>query len=71
MNFQVHNRTIKKKEKEKKKNVTLGWKPEKGSLEQEWENFQKLAGRANKKMKGQQSDSTQSIHEVLNPFQNR
>ena len=75
MNFQVHNRTIKKNEKkEKKKNVTLGWKSEKGSLEQKRENFQRLTGKATKKrrrMKGQRPDSIWSLHEVLYPFRNR
>ena len=58
----------KKKRKNEKENVILGWKPEKGSLEQKWENFQRLAGGANRRMKGQRSDSIRSIYEVLTPF---
>ena len=62
--FWVHNRTI---EKKWKKNVTLGWKPKKGSLEQKWENSQRLTGKANRRMKGQRPDNIRSIYEVFTP----
>ena len=55
----------------KRRNMTLGWKPEKGSLERKWENFQRLTGRVDRRMKKQRPDSTRSIYEVLNPFQNQ
>ena len=43
----------------------------KGSLEQKRENFQRLMGRANRKMKGQRPDSIRNLYEVLYPFQNQ
>ena len=55
----------------KRKNATLGWKPEKGSLERKWENFQRLMGGTNRRMKGQRPDNIRSLFEILNPFQNR
>ena len=61
---------MKKKEKMKKK-VTLGWKPEKGSLEQKQKNFQRLVDRAKRRMRGKRSDSIRSFHEVLYPFRNQ
>ena len=45
-------------------------KTRKGSLEQKRENFQRLAGGVNRKMKGQRPDSTRSIYEILNLFLN-
>ena len=65
---------LKKKKKNwenEEKKVTLGWKPEKGDLEQKQENFLRLTGRENKRMKGQQPGSIQSLFEVLNPFRNQ
>ena len=59
------------KNDEKKKNMTLGWKPEKGSLERKWKKFQRLTGKANKRMKSQQPGSIWSLLGFLNPFQNR
>ena len=56
--------------KKENKNVTIGWKPEKGSLERKWENFQRLTGRTSKRMKSQQPRSIWSLHGFLNPFQN-
>ena len=69
MNCQVHNRTIKKwkKWKEKHDSKVKTWK---GSLEQKRENFRRLMGRVNRRMKGQRSD-IRSLFEVLNPFQNQ
>ena len=73
MNFQVHNRTMKKwrKKKKMKKNVTLGWKLEKGGLEQKRENFWSPMGEANRRMKRQWLDSIRSLYEVLYFFQNQ
>ena len=65
MNFQVHNR------QSKNEKMTLGWKPEKGGLERKQENFRRLMGRANKRMKGQQPGSIQSLFEILNHFWNQ
>ena len=59
------------KKNEKRKNVTLGWKPEKGSLEQKRNFFWRLIGRANKRMKCQRSKNAQNLFKLLNPFQNR
>ena len=59
------------KKRNEKENVTLGWKPEKGSLEQKLENSQRLAGKANKRMKGQRPDSIWNPYEVLYPSQNQ
>ena len=69
----MHDRIIKEKRKwlKKRRNTTLGWKLEKGSLEQKWENFQRLTGRANKRMKSQQPGSIWSLHGFLNHFQNQ
>ena len=65
----MHNRIVKKWWK--KKNMTLGWKPENGSLEQKQEKFQRLVGGANRRMKGQRSDSIQNLYKVLYPSQNQ
>ena len=46
-------------------------KTRKGSLEQKRENFWSLMGEANRRMKGQRSDSIQSLYEVFYPFQNQ
>ena len=46
-------------------------KTRKGSLEQKRENFQRLVGRANRKMKGQRPDSIRNLYEVLYPSQNQ
>ena len=60
---------MKKDENEKRKNDSRV-KIRKGSLEQKRENFQRLVGRANRKMKGQGPDSIRILYEVLYPFQN-
>ena len=59
------------KERKWKEKMTLGWKPEKGSLEQKWENFWRLMGRTNRRMKGQRPDSIRSLYEVFHPFRNQ
>ena len=46
-------------------------KTRKGGLEQKWENFQRLMGGTNRRMKGQRPDNIRSLFEVLNPFQNQ
>ena len=43
----------------------------KGSLEQKRENFQRLVGRANRKMKGPRPDSIRNLYEVHYPFQDQ
>ena len=58
------------KMKEKRKNDSRV-KTRKGGLEQKQENFQRLVGGANRRMKGQRPDSIQSLYEVLYPFQNQ
>ena len=57
------------KKKEKRKNDSRV-KTRKGGLEQKQENFQRLMGGANRKMKEQRPDSIRSLYEVLYPFQN-
>ena len=42
-----------------------------GGLEQKRENFQRLMGGTNRRMKGQRSDNIRSLFEILNPSQNR
>ena len=46
-------------------------KTRKGSLELKQENFRSLIGEANRRMKGQRSDSIRILYEVLYPFQNQ
>ena len=46
-------------------------KTRKGSLEQKRENFWSLTGEANKRMKGQRSNSIRNLYEVLYPSQNQ
>ena len=46
-------------------------KTRKGGLEQKWENFRKLMGEANRRMKGQRPDSIRNLYEVLYPSQNQ
>ena len=65
LNFWVHNKTI---EKWKKKKCDSRVKTRKGSLEQKRENSQRLISEANKRMKGQRSDSIRSLYEVLYTF---
>ena len=69
MNFWVHNRTIEKWRKKWKNDSRV--KTRKGSLEQKWENFWKLVGEANGRMKRRRSDNIWSLYEVLYPFQNQ
>ena len=59
-----------KKKKWKRKNDSRV-KIRKGSLEQKRENFQRLTGKANKRMKSQQSWSIWSLIGFLNPFQHQ
>ena len=78
----MHNRTVKKKGKEKKEKKNdekmkmerkndSRVKTRKGSLEQKRENFWSLIGEANRRMKGQWPDSIRNLYEVLYPFQNQ
>ena len=60
----------KQKKKWKKKNDSRV-KIRKGGLEQKRESFQKLMGRANRKMEGQRPDSIRNLYEVLYPSQNQ
>ena len=46
-------------------------KTRKGSLEQKQENFWSLMGEANKRMKGQWSNSIWSLYKVFYPLQNQ
>ena len=77
LNCQVHNRIVKKKEKEKWKRMKMERKNDsrvktrKGSLEQKQENFWSLIGEANRRMKGQRPDSIWNPYEVLYPLQNQ
>ena len=66
-----------KKEKEKWKRTKMERKNDsrvktrKGSLEQKQENFESLMGEANRRMKGQWSNSIRSLYEVLYLFQRK
>ena len=57
LNFRVHDGTIKKMIEKMKKKRDFRVKTRKGSLEQKRENFPRLMGKANQKMKGQQPGS--------------
>ena len=56
---------------EKEKEQDSGAKTRKDGLEQKREGFQRLVGKANRRMKGQRPDSTRILYEVLYPFQNQ
>ena len=56
---------------EKKEEHDSRVKTQKGSLERKWESFQRLTGKANKRMKSQQLGSIWSLYEVFKPFQNQ
>ena len=51
--------------------MTLGWKLEKGSLEQKRENFRSLIGEANERIKGQRPDSIRILYEVFYHLKNQ
>ena len=58
------------KRKKKRKNDSRV-KTRKGSLEEKRENFLCLMDKANRRMKGQWSDSIRSLYEVFHPFRNQ
>ena len=55
--------------KEKKNDSRV--KTRKGGLERKWENFWRLMGRTNRRMKGQRPNSIRSLYEVFHPFRNQ
>ena len=63
LNCQVHNRTVKKmmkKLKMERKNDSRV-KTRKGGLEQKWENFRRLVGETNRRMKGNNRTASESF----------
>ena len=60
-----------KNEKERKKKNDSRVKTRKGGLEQKWENFQRLVGEANRRIKGQRSDSIRNLYVVFYLSQNQ